>query len=318
MSAILRSPSTATAPGTAFNSEKPMPLVTQVQIPTARTPAASRRIWWGLVAATLTFFPLGAAAAPPALSAYGGKYFHETIGGYRFFANPTVVSAISSAVTDPVARREILSLETKGVTEPIRVSRGIATASACRPQHCDTTSFVIYVSTNPTAAAVCYESERVGRGKSAWYRTGRPPEIRGGSCPGSSAPPRPDFFSGSTGAASARAAPPVGRLKPGEKSYVQNAVFLRSADSNRPMHTFLSQKARVDQIRGEATVDCEVAAGGRLQNCVVTEETPRSYGIGEAAMKLQSGWILDMVKSKARPGQYVKMTAMFFPPYPVR
>lgn len=285
-----------------------------------RQPTINARLLLGLISAalTLTSATVVGAAAPPAVSAYAGKYFHDVVGGYRFFANPTVTRAISTAITDPTARGEILKLETSGVTGPIRVSHGAATAVACFPRHCDSNRFVIYVSTTSTAAAVCYMSNRIGQGKSAWYLSGKPPAVRNSPCPEDSAPPRSDLFSTATGGQKAPTVPPVGRLKPGEASYVQNAVFLPSSLDARPMHTFLPQRTRAQQVRGEGTIECDVAAGGRLQNCAITDETPGGYGFGEAAMKLQSGRILDMARSKARPGQRVSMTAMFFPPYPAR
>lgn len=156
---------------------------------------------FSLASLVFVFGPVDAAdaATPPAVTAYGGKYFHDTVGGYRFFTNPAVVRAISSAVTDPAARREILSLETRGVTEPIAVSNGAATASACLPQHCDSTNFVIYVSTNLPAAAVCWMNPQVGLAKSRWYLTGSPPKVRSGSCPDDSAPPPRDILNVLTG-----------------------------------------------------------------------------------------------------------------------
>lgn len=52
------------------------------------------------------------------------------------------------------------------------------------------------------------------------------------------------------------------------------------------MADFYPEHAARNEIRGKATITCQVSSGGMLEQCKVVEESPPGEHFGEAALKL--------------------------------
>lgn len=80
--------------------------------------------------------------------------------------------------------------------------------------------------------------------------------------------------------------------------------------------TFFPERASREFRGGSGEIQCHVSADNRLENCVVTAESPAGYGFGAAVVKLAA---LYRVKPPTRDGKYnenntFRLTIQFHPP----
>ena len=76
------------------------------------------------------------------------------------------------------------------------------------------------------------------------------------------------------------------------------------------MERFYPEKARTEERGGRATLTCVVTAEGMLVRCFVSDETPKGYGFGQAALSLSK---LFRMKPKTIDGRPVGGGAITIP-----
>lgn len=129
------------------------------------------------------------------LSAYVGKYPYDVVGGYRFFDNPVVRSAVARAVRDP-RKRAGIRVEEDAVNVPIvRVAGGriLAWGGAKRAE--DVENWAVVIAPDGSKPEVCIYEGLGNDGElqsSQWFEPGQPSIMKAGRCPSSAEdyPPR--------------------------------------------------------------------------------------------------------------------------------
>lgn len=92
-------------------------------------------------------------------------------------------------------------------------------------------------------------------------------------------------------------------------------IFLVGQDAVPPaqaVETRPAAEVAAGPVQGVVRVECEVAPGGRLRNCVIISETPVGYGFGEAALRGagESRVRLD-ADNAPRPGEKMQFNMRF-------
>lgn len=79
------------------------------------------------------------------------------------------------------------------------------------------------------------------------------------------------------------AAPPPLVLAPSRPSVITEPQWLRRP-SAEDLDAFVPDEARAQLVSGVASMQCDVAANGRLENCFVHSEAPEGWGYGRAVL----------------------------------
>lgn len=123
------------------------------------------------------------------LSAYVGKYPFDVVGGYRFFDNPVVRSAVARAVRDP-RKRAVIRVEEDALNAPIvRVADGRILAWGGARQKEDAENWAVVIAADGSKPEVCIY-DGIGNDDdemqtSYWFEPGQSSDMKIGRCPSS-------------------------------------------------------------------------------------------------------------------------------------
>jgi hypothetical protein len=139
-----------------------------------------------ILVAGMAAVSIGAAAAPPPLSAYTGGYASNTVNGYSFWKNPIVRRATQGAVANPTIVKAFLAW---GVEDMVKDTAGASLAWGCEAHNCGDHNGTIVVVRPNGPAAVCYHDAGDGDQSARWYIGGKMISRDLGACPSDVPPP---------------------------------------------------------------------------------------------------------------------------------
>lgn len=132
--------------------------------------AVVQRIETRKLSAIPVVIALLAAAAPPSLSTYIGKYPFDRVRGVTFLQHPLVLGAVRSALLGSIVRPIVLDPDS--TSGPIARQGDFIVSWACEPHNCGDHQWSVVLPGSGRKAAVCYYNYDLSEG-ARWFVEGR-------------------------------------------------------------------------------------------------------------------------------------------------